>query len=103
LHIGSFSSELSANVWNARYRLRGAGHKSERSVADTWRRIAHALASCEKNPRDWEQAFTDDCAEPGMIFIDRVRRANNLRYCEQIWATNPHCLLTAPLIWARST
>ncbi|GJI90934.1 adenosylcobalamin-dependent ribonucleoside-diphosphate reductase [Duganella hordei] len=39
-----------------------------------WRRIAEA-------------AF--DCGDPGVIFIDRVQRSNNLRYRESISACNP--------------
>jgi ribonucleoside-diphosphate reductase alpha chain len=39
----------------------------------------------------WERLMrsTYDCAEPGVIFIDRVNAANNLKHCESISASNP--------------
>jgi ribonucleoside-diphosphate reductase alpha chain len=44
------------------------------SARELWARLA-------------DSAF--ECAEPGVLFIDRINAANNLGYCELLSATNP--------------
>ncbi len=55
--MDEFANEVSRHIWQTKYRFANDG-VSERSVADTWRRVARALAAVE--PKDaalWEERF----------------------------------------------
>jgi len=49
------SSPLANFVWETRYRL--STPAAERSVEDSWTRVATAVAAVEHEPRPWAQAF----------------------------------------------
>ncbi|HTN65119.1 MAG TPA: adenosylcobalamin-dependent ribonucleoside-diphosphate reductase, partial [Burkholderiaceae bacterium] len=49
--------------------------------------VMRSIAARELWDRMLHAAF--DCGDPGIVFIDRVQRANNLWYAERISATNP--------------
>jgi len=49
---------ISKQIWDMKYRFKSAdGSKRESSIEDTWRRIAKALASPEKERKKYEQEF----------------------------------------------
>jgi ribonucleoside-diphosphate reductase alpha chain len=50
-------------------------------------RVVRRLPARELADRLARASYT--CGEPGVLFIDRINRMNNLWYCERIAATNP--------------
>ncbi|MBE7635673.1 adenosylcobalamin-dependent ribonucleoside-diphosphate reductase [Sneathiella sp. P13V-1] len=49
---------ISQQIWDMKYRFRSAdGQETERSIEDTWARIAHALAEPEDDPDKWQEIF----------------------------------------------
>lgn len=53
-----FITEISRHIWDSKYRFRDSAVVHDRTVDDTWRRIARALASVERADQvQWEQRF----------------------------------------------
>ncbi len=56
--MAGFSAPIAEQIWDMKYRLKAAdGTPVDRTVEDTWRRIAHALAAGEAEPGVWEDRF----------------------------------------------
>jgi ribonucleoside-diphosphate reductase alpha chain len=56
--MDEFANDTSRHVWRTKYRYADAG-MSERGIADTWRRVARALAAVERREDAalWEERF----------------------------------------------
>ena len=61
MHIVSVADNIapiSNQIWDAKYRLKDLdGSPVDRTIEDSWRRVARALAAAETNPALWEQPF----------------------------------------------
>ncbi len=53
-----FAAPIARSIWDMKYRLKAQdGTPIDRTVEDTWRRVARALASVEAEPSAWEDRF----------------------------------------------
>jgi ribonucleoside-diphosphate reductase alpha chain len=51
---------ISQQIWDMKYRLKGAdGAPVDKAMADTWSRVAKALAVPERDPAQWEGRFAE--------------------------------------------
>ena len=51
-------SAISQQIWDMKYRLKAeTGEPVDRTIEDTWRRVARALAAPEKDPELWAERF----------------------------------------------
>src|SRR5262252_6252250 len=51
-------SSISQQIWDMKYRLRSpSGEAVDKTIEDTWRRIATALAAPERDPAHWAERF----------------------------------------------
>jgi ribonucleoside-diphosphate reductase alpha chain len=56
--MSRFHAPIAEQIWDMKYRLKEAdGTPVDGTVEDTWRRIARALASVEKDQAHWEKRF----------------------------------------------
>ncbi|NBX42043.1 MAG: adenosylcobalamin-dependent ribonucleoside-diphosphate reductase [Rhodobacteraceae bacterium] len=56
--MSRFAAPIAEQIWDMKYRLKEVdGTAIDCTVEDTWRRIARALASVEKDPAYWEEKF----------------------------------------------
>jgi ribonucleoside-diphosphate reductase alpha chain len=64
---------ISQQIWEMKYRLKGPdGAPLDKTIEDTWRRVARALASVEKEPAKWEAEFYSAMADFRFLPAGRI-------------------------------
>ena len=58
------TTPIARHIWETKYRWEGDGETGDRRPADTWRRVARALAAVEpREQAQWEERFFDSLAQ----------------------------------------
>jgi ribonucleoside-diphosphate reductase alpha chain len=66
-------SAVSQQIWDMKYRLKSAeGHPLDKTIADTWARVARAAASVEREPALWEARFAEALADFQFLPAGRI-------------------------------
>ena len=64
---------ISKQIWDMKYRLKKAdGTPIDKTVKDSWRRIACALADCEDAPGHWAERFYEALADYKFLPAGRI-------------------------------
>ena len=64
---------ISRQIWQAKYQLKAAdGTPIDRTIEDTWRRIARALAAAEATPGHWEGVFYEALSDFKFLPAGRI-------------------------------
>ncbi len=66
-------ASISQQIWDMKYRLKGPGGAPvDKTIDDTWRRVARALAAPEQDAARWEREFFDVLADFRFLPAGRI-------------------------------
>ena len=64
---------IAQQIWDMKYRLKaGDGTPVDKTIEDTWRRVANALAAPEKDPASWSEKFYDALSDFKVLPAGRI-------------------------------
>jgi len=93
LSVGVTDAFMEAVINQSPFELVHAAEPDDKHIAEgAYQRSDGMWVYAKVNPKEiWEAIMknTYNAAEPGVLFLDRINRENNLHYCEKIEATNP--------------
>src|SRR5882757_6091470 len=65
-------ASISQQIWDMKYRLKGPDGAVDKTIEDTWSRVATALAEPERDPGEWAQRFATALADFKFLPAGRV-------------------------------